>query len=148
MNALSIFPHLNATLNGLSAVFLVAGFCFILRSDAHRHRACMLVASSLSAVFLISYITYHSVRTYYFGLGPTKFTGEGLSRPIYFTILTSHTILAAAVAPFVLWTLWRALKGRFDKHRRMARLVFPIWVYVSITGVVVYLMLYQIYPNR
>ena len=148
MNALSIFPHLNATLNGLSAVFLIAGFYFIMRSDAHRHRACMLVASSLSAVFLISYVTYHSLRTYYLGLGPTKFTGEGLSRPIYFTILTSHTILAAAIAPFVVWTLWRALKGRFEKHRRIARLVFPVWVYVSITGVVVYLMLYQIYPNR
>lgn len=148
MNALSIFPHVNAALNGLSAVFLITGFYFIMRLDAHKHRACMLVASSLSALFLISYLSYHSLRTYYFGLGPTRFTGEGLARPIYFTILTSHTVLAAAVAPFVIWTLWRALKGRFEKHRRMARLVFPVWVYVSITGVVVYLMLYQIYPNR
>jgi len=148
MNALSIFPHLNAALNGLSAVFLLTGFYFITRLDAHKHRACMLIASSLSALFLISYLSYHSLRTYYFGLGPTRFSGEGLSRPVYFTILTSHTVLAAAVAPFVIWTLWRALKGRFEKHRRMARLVFPVWIYVSITGVVVYLMLYQIYPNR
>lgn len=148
MNALSIFPHLNATLNGLSAIFLISGFYFIMQFDAHRHRACMLIASSLSTLFLVSYITYHSIRTYYFGLGPTRFSGEGLSRPIYFTILTSHTILAVAIAPFVLVTLWRALKGRFAKHRRIARLVFPIWVYVSITGVVVYLMLYQIYPAR
>src|SRR5438477_13043433 len=148
MDLLSVFPHLNATLNASSAVFLISGFYFILKRDAHRHRACMLTASSLSAFFLVSYLTYHSLRTYYFGLGPTRFTGTGLSRPIYFTILTSHTFLAALVAPFVVWTLWRALKGRFDKHRRLARLVFPVWVYVSVTGVIVYLMLYQLYPAR
>ena len=148
MDLLSVFPHLNATLNASSAVFLISGFYFIVRFDAHRHRACMLTASSLSAVFLVSYITYHSLRTYYFGLGPTRFTGTGLSRPIYFTILTSHTFLAALLAPFVIWTLLRALKGKFDKHRRLARLVFPVWVYVSITGVIVYLMLYQIYPAK
>jgi len=148
MDALSIFPHLNATLNGLSAIFLIAGFYFIMRTDVHRHRACMLAASCLSALFLISYLTYHSLRTYYFGIGPTRFTGDGLSRPVYFTILTSHTVLATGIAPFVVWTLWRALKGKFDKHRRLARLVFPIWVYVSVTGVIVYLMLYQIYPTR
>ena len=108
----------------------------------------MLSASIISAIFLCSYITYHSLRTYYFGLGPTKFTGEGIARPIYFTILTSHTILAVLVTPFVLLTLWRALKGRFDKHKKIARLVYPIWLYVSVTGVVVYLMLYQIYPGR
>ena len=148
MSLLSVFPHLNALLNGLSAVFLILGFYFIRRFDAHRHRACMLIASSLSAVFLACYITYHSLRTYYFGLGPTRFTGEGLSRPIYFTILTSHTILAAGVAPFIILTLWRALKGKFDKHRRIARLIFPVWAYVSVTGVIVYLMLYQFYPAR
>jgi len=148
MDALSIFPHLNATLNGLSAIFLIAGFYFIMRTDVHRHRACMLTASCLSALFLVSYLTYHSLRTYYFGIGPTRFTGDGLSRPVYFTILTSHTVLATGIAPFVVWTLWRALKGEFDKHRRLARLVFPIWVYVSVTGVIVYLMLYQIYPTR
>jgi len=148
MDLLSVFPHLNATLNASSAVFLISGFYFILKRDAHRHRACMLTASCLSAVFLVSYLTYHSLRTYYFGLGPTRFTGTGSSRPIYFTVLTSHTFLAALVAPFVVWTLWRALKGRFDKHRRLARLVFPVWVYVSVTGVVVYIMLYQLYPAR
>ena len=148
MDLLSVFPHLNAALNASSAVFLVCGFYFILNRDAHRHRACMLTASSLSALFLISYITYHSLRTYYFGLGPTRFTGTGLSRPIYFTVLTSHTFLAAVISPFVVWTLWRALKGKFDKHRRLARLVFPVWVYVSVTGVIVYLMLYQLYTGR
>jgi len=148
MDLLSVFPHLNASLNGLSAIFLLTGFYFILHTEVHKHRLCMLTASTLSALFLISYISYHSLRTYYFGLGPTRFTGTGLSRPIYFTILTSHTILATAVAPFVAWTLWRALKGNFDKHKKLARLVFPVWVYVSVTGVIVYLMLYQIYAAR
>ena len=108
----------------------------------------MLTASSLSALFLVSYITFHSLRTYYFGLGPTKFTGEGLARPIYFTILTSHTFFAALVAPFVIATLRRALKGDFHRHKNIARLVYPVWLYVSITGVIVYLFLYQLYPSR
>jgi uncharacterized membrane protein YozB (DUF420 family) len=148
MDFLSVFPHLNAALNGMSAIFLLIGFTFIMRRDIARHRASMITASCLSGLFLVSYLTYHALRTYYFGLGPTRFTGEGLSRPIYFTILTSHTILAALVAPFVIWTLWRGLKGNYEKHRRLARLVFPVWIYVSITGVVVYIMLYQIYPGR
>jgi putative membrane protein len=146
MDLLHIFPHLNASLNALSGVFLLTGFYFIMRRRIAEHRFCMITASTVSALFLISYITHHAVRTYYFGLGPTKFTGEGIIRPIYFTILTSHTILAALVAPFVIATLWRALKGRYDAHRKLARLVFPVWLYVSITGVIVYLLLYQIYP--
>lgn len=146
MDLLPIFPHLNAGLNALSAVFLVAGFYFIMRTRVHEHRICMLGASSVSALFLVSYIAHHALRTYYFGLGPTKFTGEGIIRPIYFTILTSHTILAACIAPFVIITLRRGLKGRYDAHKRLARLVFPIWLYVSVTGVIVYLLLYQFYP--
>jgi uncharacterized membrane protein YozB (DUF420 family) len=148
MNALSIFPHLNASLNALSAGFLITGFYFIMRGDIRRHRASMLTASVSSAVFLACYLSYHSLRTFYFGLGPTRFTGQGLARPIYFTILTSHTFLAALVAPFVLLTLWRGLRGDYDRHRRIARLVFPVWIYVSVTGVIVYLMLYQWYPGR
>ena len=148
MDLLSVFPHVNASLNGLSGILLLFGFYFILRGDVHKHRLCMLTASTLSGLFLVSYISYHSLRTYYFGLGPTRFTGTGISRPIYFTILTSHTFLAATLAPFVVWTLWRALKGNFEKHKRLARLVFPVWLYVSVTGVVVYLMLYHIYPAR
>src|SRR5215813_6315702 len=109
MELLQIFPHLNAALNALSGVFLIAGLLFVLNKRIHEHRLCMLAASSLSALFLLSYIAHHAIRTYYFGLGPTKFTGEGIVRPIYFTILTSHTILAALVAPFVVATLWRAL---------------------------------------
>ena len=148
MDPLQIFPHLNAALNALSGVFLMAGFFFIMRTRVAAHRFCMLTASSVSALFLVCYVTHHAIRTYYFGVGPTKFSGEGIIRPIYLTILTSHTILAAAVAPFVLVTLRRALKGRFDSHRRIARLVFPVWLYVSVTGVVVYILLYQVYPAR
>jgi putative membrane protein len=145
---LGIFPHLNAGLNALSGLFLVSGFYFIMRKRIAAHRVCMLAACSVSALFLLSYVTYHSLRTYYFGLGPTKFTGQGIIRPIYFTILTSHTFLAILVAPFVVWTLRRALKGKFELHKRLARLVFPVWLYVSITGVIVYLLLYQFYPAR
>ena len=148
MELLPIFPHLNAALNATSGVLLLCGFVFIMRSDLHKHRFCMLSASIVSGLFLVSYITYHSLRTYYLGLGPTKFTGEGIARPIYLTILTSHTILAALVAPFVILTLWRGLKGNFDAHKRIARLVYPVWLYVSVTGVVVYLMLYQLYPAK
>lgn len=148
MDLLHIFPHLNAALNALSGVFLLSGFYFIMRRQIAQHRLCMLTASSISALFLVSYVSHHALRTYYFGLGPTKFTGEGLIRPIYFTILTSHTFLAALVAPFVIVTLRRGLKGRYDEHKKVARLVFPVWLYVSVTGVIVYLLLYQFYPAR
>jgi putative membrane protein len=146
MDLLHIFPHLNALLNATSGLFLICGIFFILNNRVHQHRFCMLAACLVSALFLVSYVSHHALRTYYFGLGPTTFTGTGLARPIYFTILTSHTILAAVIAPFVVVTLYRALKGRFDDHKRIARLVYPIWLYVSVTGVIVYLMLYQIYP--
>lgn len=148
MELLKIFPHLNAALNATSGILLICGLYFILNRRVHAHRSCMLGASLISALFLVSYVTHHLIRTSIYGLGPTKFTGEGLARPIYFTVLTSHTILAALAAPFILVTLWRGLKGEFDAHRRVARLTYPIWLYVSITGVIVYLMLYQLYPNR
>ena len=146
MDLLHIFPHLNAALNALSSVFLLCGFYFIMRRQVAQHRFCMVSACTVSALFLVSYVSHHALRTYYFGLGPTKFTGEGIVRPIYFSILTSHTVLAAVVVPFVMATLWRALKGRFDAHRKLARLVFPIWLYVSLTGVAVYILLYHLYP--
>lgn len=148
MDLLHIFPHANAALNALSAAFLLCGFYFIMRRRIAEHRMCMLAASSVSAIFLVSYLTHHALRTYYFGIGPTKFTGEGIIRPVYFTILTSHTILAAVVGPFVILTLRRGLKGWYESHKKLARLVFPVWLYVSITGVVVYLLLYQFYPGR
>jgi uncharacterized membrane protein YozB (DUF420 family) len=146
MELLSIFPHLNAVLNGTSGLLLIFGFYFIMRRQIRSHRFCMVSASLVSALFLVGYLTHHAIRTYYFGIGPTRFTGEGLARPIYFTILTSHTILAAAVGPFVIATLVKGLRGRFETHKRFARLVFPVWLYVSLTGVVVYLFLYQWYP--
>ncbi len=148
MELLKIFPHVNAALNATSGVLLVAGLYFILTKQVRAHRTCMLGASSISALFLVFYITHHVIRTSVYGLGPTRFNGEGLARPIYFTILTSHTILAAVVGPFIIATLWRALKGRFDAHKRLARLVYPVWLYVSVTGVAVYLMLYQLFPAR
>lgn len=148
MDILQILPHLNATLNGLSGVFLILGFYFIRTKQISKHRASMLTAFTLSSIFLAFYLIHHAVRTYYFGLGPTKFTGEGIIRPVYFTILTTHTILATVVAPFILVVLWRALKGKFEIHKKLARLVFPIWLYVSITGVIVYLMLYQLFPAK
>lgn len=148
MELLHIFPHLNAVLNATSGLFLITGFYFIMRKRIAEHRFCMLSASIVSAVFLASYLTHHALRTYYFGIGPTRFTGEGIIRPIYFTILTSHTILAALVTPFILMTLRRGLKGLYESHKKLARIVFPIWLYVSSTGVIVYLLLYQFYPAR
>jgi putative membrane protein len=148
MELLPVFPHVNAALNATSGVLLLFGLYFILTKQVAKHRACMLSASAVSALFLVSYVIHHIIRTSIYGLGPTKFTGEGLARPIYFTILTSHTILATLVTPFVLLTLWRALKGKFDLHRKLARIVYPVWLYVSVTGVIVYLMLYQLFPAR
>ncbi len=148
MQLLDILPHLNAVLNALSGVLLIFGFYFIKRKEIKKHRACMLSAFVTSVLFLIFYLTHHSIRTYYFGLGPTKFTGEGIIRPIYFIILTTHTILATVIAPFIVYTLSRAIKGKFEIHKKFARIVFPIWLYVSVTGVTVYTMLYQIYTAR
>lgn len=139
---------MNAALNATSGIFLLSGLFFILTKRIHAHRASMLAASSISALFLVSYIAHHILRTSVYGIGPTRFTGEGLARPIYFTILTSHTILAAVVGPFVLVTLWRALKGNFESHKRIARLVYPVWLYVSLTGVAVYVMLYHLFPAK
>ncbi len=148
MELLKVFPHLNAALNATSCLLLVCGLYFILRKRVSSHRLCMLGASSVSALFLVCYVTHHIIRTSIYGLGPTKFKGDGLSRPVYFTILTSHTILAATAAPFIIATLWRALKGKFDSHKRLARLVYPVWLYVSLTGVIVYLMLYHFFPSH
>jgi len=137
---LSALPTVNATLNATSAVLLAFGFVFIKRRNIPAHRACMIGAFSTSVIFLICYLVYH-----YFH-GTTKFAGEGWSRPTYFSILISHTILAVVIVPFVLVTLWRALSGQFLKHSRLARVTLPVWLYVSVTGVLVYLMLYRFFP--
>jgi uncharacterized membrane protein YozB (DUF420 family) len=140
--SISLLPTLNAILNATSGVLIIIGFVMIRRKKVKAHRACMIAAVTTSIVFLISYVVYHSQA------GATRFAGTGWSRPVYFTILISHTVLAITIVPFVIVTLRRALKGQFARHFRVARWTFPMWLYVSITGVIVYLMLYHIYPSR
>ncbi len=140
MIPLGALPALNAVLNSASAVLLLLGYRFIRRGRVGAHRACMVGALGVSTLFLASYLTYH------FNVGSVRFSGQGWVRPLYFAILISHTILAAAVVPLALVTLWRAWRERFDAHRRIARVALPVWLYVSVTGVVVYLMLYHLYP--
>jgi len=136
----SIFPKINATLNGCSAVLLVTGRTLIARGKVAAHRAVMIAAFITSSIFLACYLYYH-----WPGHGGiVYFRGTGWIRPLYFTILTSHTILAIIVVPLVLITLTRGLREQFDRHRVIARWTFPIWLYVSVTGVIVYLMLFQI----
>lgn len=135
-------PHLNAILNTTSALLLLSGFRFIRLGRIRAHRNCQVTAVVTSALFLISYLTYH----YYHGA--TRFAGQGIVRPVYFTILITHTILAVVIVPLIIVTLYRAVRGDFISHRRIARWTLPLWLYVSVTGVVVYLMLYQIYPAR
>jgi putative membrane protein len=139
MADLSIFPPLNATLNGASAVLIAAGRLLIARKKVRLHRTCMMTAFATSSVFLVCYLYYHA------HVGSVRFPGQGWIRPVYFTILISHTVLAAAVVPLVLLSLTYGLRGRFDRHRRISRWTFPVWLYVSVTGVLVYIMLYQIY---
>jgi len=134
------FPALNAVLNGTSAVLIGAGLYSIRNHRIQAHKRMMLSAFATSCLFLASYLYYHLVLR----AGVTRFQGEGLSRPIYFTILISHTILAVVVVPFILITLARALKGRFARHKAIAPYTFGIWMYVSVTGVVIYLMLYKL----
>jgi putative membrane protein len=138
---ISFLPHLNAILNSTSAVLLLSGYSFIRRGNVRAHRNCQVTAVVTSALFLISYLTYH-----YFH-GSTRFTGQGIVRPVYFIILISHTILAVVIVPLILITIYRAARGDFERHRRIARWTLPLWLYVSVTGVIVYLMLYQIYPS-
>jgi uncharacterized membrane protein YozB (DUF420 family) len=139
MPNLSIFPALNASLNGASAVLITTGHAFLKRQNVRLHRACMIAAVVTSGLFLGCYLYYHA------HVGSVHFPGHGLAKGIYFGILISHTILAAAVPPLVIITLVLALRERFERHRRIARWTYPIWLYVSVTGVIVYLMLYQIY---
>lgn len=137
-----MLPALNAILNATSGILIIIGYVMIRRKKVAAHRACMIGAVTASIIFLISYLIYH------FNVGATRFVGTGWSRPFYFTVLISHTILAAMLAPFVIVTVRRALKGDFARHRKIARWTFPMWVYVSITGVIVYFMLYHWFPSR
>jgi uncharacterized membrane protein YozB (DUF420 family) len=138
---ISDLPALNAALNATSAILLILGYLCIRRRKITAHKLCMLSAFVTSTLFLISYLTLR----YYAGM--TRFTGQGWIRPVYFTILISHTILAAGIVPMALVTLSRALRGRFDRHVRIARWTLPLWLYVSVTGVLVYWILYHLSPQ-
>lgn len=141
MLTIADLPALNASLNATSAILLTIGYLCIRRQKVTAHKSCMVTAFVTSTLFLVSYL----VLRYYAGM--TSFTGEGWVRPVYYTILISHTILAATIVPLALVTLSRAVKRRFAKHAQIARWVLPIWLYVSVTGVIVYSMLYQLYPR-
>jgi uncharacterized membrane protein YozB (DUF420 family) len=138
-----MLPAINATLNAIATVLLLIGFYFIRQGKRDAHRATMIAAFSTSVLFLACYLTYHSIRA---GVS-TPFGGEGLIRPLYYFILVTHVTLAAAVPVLAIITLKRGLARRFDPHRRIARWTFPIWLYVSVTGVIVYFMLYQWFPD-
>jgi uncharacterized membrane protein YozB (DUF420 family) len=135
---LSDLPALNATLNATSAVLLLIGYTFIRRGHIRRHRAVMIAACVSSTLFLTSYVIYHA------NIGSKPFPGHGPMRVVYYTILLTHVLLAITVLPLAFITLARGLRGRFDRHVAVARWTFPIWLYVSVTGVIVYLMLYQL----
>jgi len=141
-------PAVNASLNGLSAILLAAGFIFIHQKKVIAHRNCMISAFCVSVIFLICYLTYHSYLAVVLHKGPTRFLNPAWFRPIYLVILLTHTILALVIVPLILITLFRALRERFDKHKKIARWTLPLWMYVSVTGVIVYLLLYQIFPQK
>jgi len=132
--------HVNAALNAVSVALLLAGFAQIRAGNRERHRMFMLAAVAVSAVFLVSYVLYKA------NSGFAKFGGEGLVRPIYFTILFVHVVGAIAIVPLVPWTLVRALKGEFERHKKIAKKTWALWVYVGVSGVVVYVMAVHMYP--
>jgi uncharacterized membrane protein YozB (DUF420 family) len=139
--ALTDLPTINAALNATSAVLLASGYGFIRRRQVEAHKVCMIAAFITSILFLVSYLVYH------YNVGSVRFQGEGWVRPLYFAILLTHTILATVIVPLALITLFRAWKADFTRHARIARWTLPIWLYVSLTGVVIYVMLYQLYPR-
>ena len=139
MITVSQLPALNATLNAISLVLLLVGHRFIIRKKVIGHKRCMISAFVVSIIFLVSYLAHHLLG------GETKFGGQGWIRPMYFVLLTSHVLLAATVPILASRTLYLGLKGRFDGHRWWARITYPIWVYVSATGIVVYLLLFKLY---
>lgn len=139
MNTATVLPHVTASLNALALMLLSAGFMLIRRGRRDLHRKVMLAAVGVSALFLLAYGIYHATAPIF------VFRGQGAIRPVYYALLISHVALAAAVTPMIAATLWRALTGRFATHRGLARWTWPVWVYVSASGIVVYLMLYHLY---
>ncbi|HWX23084.1 MAG TPA: DUF420 domain-containing protein [Candidatus Binatia bacterium] len=144
----SDLPAVNAALNGLAAVFLSFGYYFIRNKNQPAHRNCMLAAFAASALFLACYLTYHGYLAFHLHQGPTKFVNPPWFRPIYLGILLTHTSLAVVILPLVIITLSRALRQRFDRHRAIARWTWPLWMYVSVTGVLIYYLLYIKFPQK
>jgi putative membrane protein len=140
MLAVADLPHVNAALNAVTIVFLGAGFYFIRSGQREKHRACMLAAIAVSAAFLVTYLIYH------FNSGLARFGGEGWIRPVYFAVLIAHVLVAIVITVMIPVTAVRALTGRFDRHRRIARWTWPLWMYVAVSGVVVYVMAIHLYP--
>lgn len=141
MNIIPYLPHLQASLNLVTLCLIGMAYYQIRQQNRTAHRKLMISALSVSLLFMISYLTYHGA------VGNVKFAGEGLVRPIYFSILISHVVLAAIIVPLVLTTLTMALKGNFSVHQKVARWTFPLWVYVSISGILVYLFAFHLYPS-
>jgi putative membrane protein len=144
MTAVEFFPPLNASLNALSGVFLLIGYSLIRQKKIQTHKRFMLAACTTSVLFLICYVTYHTIR----GGVVTKFAGTGGWRTLYLAILTSHTILAVVILPLAILSVYNGLKMRVPQHRRVARWTFPLWMYVSVTGVLVYFFLYHWFPSH
>jgi uncharacterized membrane protein YozB (DUF420 family) len=140
-------PAVNAALNGLSALFLSAGFICIRRGHKLAHRNCMLAAFTTSAIFLACYVTYHSWLALVLHRGPTRFENPEWFRPVYLTILISHTLLAVVIVPLIFLTLGRARRQDFERHKKIARWTWPLWMYVSVTGVLIYWLLYVKFPQ-
>ena len=141
-------PAVNASLNGLSAIFLIAGYLFIRQKNKIAHRNCMAAAFATSIVFLIGYLTYHTYLGAVLHRGPTRFLEPHWFRPYYLVILLTHTVLAVVIVPLILMTLNRARRQDFEAHKKIARWTWPLWMYVSVTGVVVYWLLYIQFPQK
>lgn len=141
-------PAVNGSLNSLSAIFLTAGYVFIKRKNMNAHKNCMIAAFITSTLFLACYLTYHIYLAAVLHRGPTKFVDPAWFRPIYLTILFTHLVLAVTIVPMVFMTMSRGLRQRFDSHRKIARWTWPLWMYVSVTGVLIYFLLYQIFPQH
>ena len=146
--SLTDLPAVNACLNGISAIFLGAGYYFIRRKNRIAHRNCMIAAFAASTLFLGCYLTYHGYLAFHLHQGPTRFREPGWFRPVYLGILLTHTLLAVVIVPLALITFHRALRQRFELHKKIARWTWPCWMYVSVTGVLIYLLLYQIFPQK
>ncbi|MFL2771308.1 MAG: DUF420 domain-containing protein [Rhodospirillaceae bacterium] len=140
MSTATVLPHVNAVLNAISTVLLIIGFILIKTGNKDAHRKAMIAAICVSAVFLVSYLTYHFTAPIF------EFPGTGWAVPAYFTLLIAHVVLATVVAPMVVVTAWRALKGQFELHKGIARYTWPVWIFVTISGVAVYAILYHVYP--